>query len=691
MAFTLFSKKSLALNALLLISTSVCAAQTVSIVSGNGQLVRSYFQSNVPLTVLVRDALGNPLPHATVTFTLSGQGTLLNNTVVTDNSGQASTLVVGAALFGTSTAFVASTVTASIGSSSVVFTFTTFGVDAHSAALIQVVITNPQLSNPIPPGAAGSSGTSPITVHVQSINSSQVGGIPNVGISLTATSGSATIACQGGTVLSNSNGDASCTPVFGSTPGSGSFTIHVGNYSDFSNFPFSVVIGQPGLISINSGNNQTGIAGTTLPLPLVATVTDASGNPLPNIPVVFETVNAGTATFTNLRSTSDSSGKVSANVILGNTAGPVQIRVRAAQNSNVASIFTLTETLALGGLVKISGDTQTTLLVTNFANPLIVQVNDTNGHPVQGTTVQFALTSGSATLSNNSAVTNSAGQATINIAGGTTAGPVVVTATVSTISVSFSLTVTQPGPVVTSSSFYNGAGFQQGGIAPGGIVTIVGAGIAPTLQGSIVSPNEIGLLPNILAGVSVTFNGVQAPIYNVSNVSGRQSVTVQVPFETQPGAVPVVVNVNGAMTTVTVTVLAVSPGIFEYIQLDGVKRGILLHGDGSLVTPANPANRGETLRMFATGLGQTSPAMQTNQFSPLGIDPMVALPVIVGVANEAVPVLNSIYARNLLGVYEIQFLIPNDIPSGSTIPLAIAVRGGNGNLVFGNSSLITVK
>ncbi len=691
MEFTLFSKKSLALSALLIISSGVGAAQTVSIVSGNGQLVRSNFQSNVPLTVLVRDAQGNPLPNTTVHFTISGPGTLLNSNPVTDSSGQASALVVGASFFGTTTAFLTSTVTATVGTSSTMFAFTSFGVDTFNSPLVQVIVENPTISQPLPPGVTGAAGTSLVKVHVQTIDSAQFGGVPNVGVSISAGIFGPTIACQGGTVFTDATGEATCTPVFGLLPGTSTLTVHVGNYLDFPNFPFSVVLGQPGLIKITSGNNQTGSPGSALPLPIVATVTDASGNPLSNIPVVFEAVNPGTATFTNIQATSDASGRVSANVVLGSTSGSIQVRVRETQNSSVAAIFTLSSSFAVGGIAKISGDNQTVLVNTNFANPLIVQVNDVNGHPIPGTTVQFALTSGSATLSNISAVTNASGQASINVAGGAHAGPAVITATAGSQTLTFSLTVTQTGPVITSSSFFNGAGFQRGGLAPGAIVTIVGAGIAPTLQGSIVSTNEIGLLPGSLDGVSVSVNSIQAPIYNVSNVNGQQSVTVQIPFETAPGMQPVTVTVNGASTTLVVSVLPASPGIFEYVQSDNVKRGILLHADGTLVTPENPATHGETLRMFASGLGQTSPPMQTNQFSPLGIDPTVVAPVVVGVANRGVPVINSIYARNLLGVYEVQFLIPNDIPSGSSIPLALAVRGSDGNLVFANPSLIVVR
>ena len=62
----------------------------------------------------------------------------------------------------------------------------------------------------------------------------------------------------------------------------------------------------------------------------------------------------------------------------------------------------------------------------------------------------------------------------------------------------------------------------------------------------------------------------------------------------------------------------------------------------------------------------------------------------VGINNAGVQVTKATYARDLIGVYEVSFVVPTDTPSGDSIPLAIAVNV-NGNLVFGNGSLIAVQ
>ena len=112
----------------------------------------------------------------------------------------------------------------------------------------------------------------------------------------------------------------------------------------------------------------------------------------------------------------------------------------------------------------------------------------------------------------------------------------------------------------------NGASFDPNtGISPGGIATIRGMGILPGVQGLVSAPaNSAGQLPTTFSGVTITFNGTPAPIYYVNDTNGADQVTVQVPFEVQPGsAVSLTVNVaNEASATVMVPVKPLAPGIF---------------------------------------------------------------------------------------------------------------------------------
>jgi uncharacterized protein (TIGR03437 family) len=128
-------------------------------------------------------------------------------------------------------------------------------------------------------------------------------------------------------------------------------------------------------------------------------------------------------------------------------------------------------------------------------------------------------------------------------------------------------------------------------------------------------------------------------------------------------------------------------------------RAVLVRPDGSFVSVANPAGRGETIRMFVTGLGQTTPALFTNEFDPLVPDANnnlapqdlpVNASVVVGVNNGGVLVVSAKYAYGMVGIYEVDFQVPENTATGNNAPFAIAVYQGT-NLLFGNPSLIPIQ
>jgi uncharacterized protein (TIGR03437 family) len=385
---------------------------------------------------------------------------------------------------------------------------------------------------------------------------------------------------------------------------------------------------------------------------------------------------------------------VSTNVTLGTAAGAVTIPVAVAagtttaNNTPVRLTFTANVNLTITTFQKVSGDNQDAAQSTAFAQPLIVQVNGPNG-PVAGVTVNFAVTSGTATLGSAAAVTNAQGQASTTVTAGGTVGTVVVTASIGTNSQTFTLTVRAPGP--SNISFLNGAGFQQNFIAPCGVATITGSGLAPGIQGVVV-PNFFGALPIQVANVTVQFGNTFAPIYSVANQSGQQSVTVQVPCDVAPGNVPVTIKVGGGSAQVTAQVSSVAPGIFETAMSDGRRRAVLVKPDGTFVSLENPARRGEIIRAYVTGLGTAfTPSISTNSPGIPDTDSMVTDlgSIVVGVNNGGVRVVSAKYAHNLIGAYEIAFQVPDDAPAGN-LNFAVAVRQG-GNLIFGNPSLIPVQ
>jgi uncharacterized protein (TIGR03437 family) len=682
-----------------LLATAAFSQNTVSVVSGDGQVVRiqNVTPANNLLTVIVRDSSGKPVPKATLNWAVSpaGQGQVTFPTTVTDSNGKATNAFIAPNLLQfQTTSFAQSKVTATLGSSTATFTETVMGSDGNINFVTAQVIHPSGAELPLA-GISGQQGTVPIVLRVFAIGGSSIGaGVPHVQLTVVQETGSAaTATCAEGNVFTDSNGFGTCHVLYGKL---GSGALDVTTSLGLITFSFNVSVGPPGLITILSGDQQTVPPGQVLALPLRAQVSDLGGNVLSGVSVSFQAVVANTVTFTNVQSTSDAQGRVSAVATPAATGagGPVQVRV-STLDGKVSATFTINVKFNVGPLTKAAGDQQSAKVGTAFANPLVVTVDDTNGSPLPNTAVTFAVTSGSATLGTpNPATTNALGQASITVTAGNTPGPVVVTATVGNQSTQFNVTVQPPGPsCIPGSTFFNGASFRPR-IAPGAVATIYCSGIAQGIQGVVMPSLFGGPLPYQIAGVSVTFGtaNIPAPIYDVVNWNGSESVTVEVPVDDSlvGDQIPVTITASDGSTTADATISQAAPGIFESIGSDNVHRAVVLRPDGSVATPANPLLRGETGRTFVTGL--IPPAgLGTDMLSPIDSDIAITTPVIVGVDNAGVKVLLVQYARNMVGVWEVQFVVPSSGAAGPRdAPFAVAVPV-NGHLVFGQSSLVSVK
>jgi hypothetical protein len=166
----------------------------------------------------------------------------------------------------------------------------------------------------------------------------------------------------------------------------------------------------------------------------------------------------GAVTLSSIRTTADSNGRVSAIAALGNIAGAARVKVTSG---NASVTFTLTVNITASQLLKISGDGQTTIVGESFSEPLVVEARDAQGNVVSGLPVAFAVTSGTASVGSTSVNTGSNGRASTTVTAGATAGPVVVTATAADLSATFNLTVSPPGPVVTSAGIRSAVSGDQ--------------------------------------------------------------------------------------------------------------------------------------------------------------------------------------------------------------------------------------
>ena len=94
-------------------------------------------------------------------------------------------------------------------------------------------------------------------------------------------------------------------------------------------------------LRILGGDNQSGLPGSRLPAPLTARVEDASGRPVPNVAVNWET-SQGVSLIAPAFA-SDANGIVSASATLGLAAGPVRPPLPNVRPEEIAEIKAVLE------------------------------------------------------------------------------------------------------------------------------------------------------------------------------------------------------------------------------------------------------------------------------------------------------------------------------------------------------------
>jgi uncharacterized protein (TIGR03437 family) len=651
--------------------------------SGTGQLVFASTLAAEPLIAIVKDANGQPVAGQTVTWAIkSGGANFFNLSATTTGADGKSQAIVGGSPFGSVfSVWELSTITASTPAGSATFYLTTINSLVNSQLLAPAA--NPRAIS----GKIGQRLNGAIKVQVSAFAFD-----PNppvniaVEVSTNAPTGQGpTVQCAGSTpwVLTDSTGVATCDLIIGGTPGTAQLTVTVGGTISFGSFPITAAPGDPAVITPVSGNNASGTPAQTITL--IGQVADAGGSALIGTPVTWELVTPGRATLSKTSDVSDSAGKVTTVVTLGSAGGPFQVRLRAGSSS---VLFNLTINLPVTLTVaKVSGDNQTAELTKQFPNPFVVKVTDSSGNVVPGAGVDFVVTSGVAFTSLPRATTDTSGLASITLTASVVVGPGTLKATSGSSSVIFSFSIQPAGPSITG--FFDIASFKPV-LTPGALARVTGTNLVPNIVGSIFGGSLVGGLPYSLNGISIDVGGLKAPIYAISNVNNEQSVTFQVPFEATVGDTAITVNTPSGNVTSQQVLQVYAPGLFLQSRPDGVPYAIVMRPDGSFVSPDNPAVLGETLKTFASGLGATSPSVGTNAAGIGGQNVLAQL--IVGVNHAGMLVVGAEYAQNLIGVYEITFVLdPKYVNPGKDVAFQIAIRTDTGTINSNDSVLPLVQ
>jgi uncharacterized protein (TIGR03437 family) len=450
-----------------------------------------------------------------------------------------------------------------------------------------------------------------------------------------------------------------------------------------------------------SGDKQSGPAGMPLPFPLVVQVNGSSGAPFSGVTVNYAITSGNGGRLSATQTSTGADGRAGVTLTLPSSSGTVTVTATVGNLPPVT--FTATSINTPATVSILGGNNQVGVAGSQLPQILAVLVLGVDKSPMSGVPVNFAVASGSATLNPASMSTAFDGSAYTAVTLGSTPGPVTVTATVAGLTpVTFNLTSTPTnGPQISPGGIV-GAGLSTPpvqAVSPNGIISIFGKNFAPdgTLRKVAGSDLVDGLVPTNLGGVCVLFGTQRAPIFLIT--SGQ--LNVQTPQLTGIST-PTVQVITGCDTpnqvvspTVSVALQAATPEFFyAAVATDGrnpIAATDAVSGAG-IGDPARlgagfaMAHPGQTITIYATGMGLTTPPFLAGQLPPGGAQVSNIIVSIDGLAISASAVQYAGVAPQNAGLYQLNLVLPAFLTSGDhSITMTVAgFRSPAGFISVGN-------
>jgi uncharacterized protein (TIGR03437 family) len=208
--------------------------------------------------------------------------------------------------------------------------------------------------------------------------------------------------------------------------------------------------------------------------------------------------------------------------------------------------------------------------------------------------------------------------------------------------------------VPTIASAVNGGAFDNR-LAPGSLADVFGSDLGTD------------------TAIAVTVGGKPAKV----TLAIPTQLVIQIPVDAPPGPAAIRVG-NSAAFNITLSQYA--PGL---LSRGGTGTGLVqaVHTQtGDAVDTFNPAAPGESLSLYAVGLGATSPVVPTGSPAPVTpAVPTVAAPSLtVGGISASIQFAGVAPAQT--GLYQVRFTLPLNVPGGNQ-PMVLSIGGADSQML----------
>ncbi len=226
-------------------------------------------------------------------------------------------------------------------------------------------------------------------------------------------------------------------------------------------------------------------------------------------------------------------------------------------------------------------------------------------------------------------------------------------------------------PTIPTAGIRNAAGeTPELVIAPGSIISVFGSLLAPGYAAAPAGP-----LSQTLAGTVVQWNNRLLPLLFVS----PDQINAQVPSDLTEGEQTLAVRTgNQPAIQGKIQVVRNAPGLFGF-TLEEKFYLAATHEDGSLVSPDQPARRGETITILGTGFGPYRRPLLDGFPAPLAPPNPLVDPVEIRLGGRTLTPESAIASPGQVGLVALQLVIPEDLAPASELLVTAIVNGRSSN------------
>jgi len=165
--------------------------------------------------------------------------------------------------------------------------------------------------------------------------------------------------------------------------------------------------------------------------------------------------------------------------------------------------------------------------------------------------------------------------------------------------------------------------------------------------------------------------------------ASSQQINAQLPFTAEGNATLVLHTPGGVSDNYNLSVSTSAPSVFRS-GVAGPDTGIatvVRLVNNQLVTPTNPIHPGDWITIWATGLGHTSPQVETGAAAPANPFAWAIDYPVVTLGGASLEVTYAGLAPGTVGVNQINAKVPDGgVPLGMSVPLTITQAGGSTSL-----------